>query len=389
MSRIRVLVIDDAVVVRKLVTDALAADPEIEVIGTAANGRLGLAKIAQLKPDAVTLDMEMPEMDGLETLREIRKRSAQLPVIMFSTLTSRGAAVTLDALSAGASDYVTKPANVGGVTEALKRVRDDLIPKIKALCGRASGPSPSVLLKLSAPPSSQPNPPLAPVTKPLAWAAARPTTPAVRPQPATPAGRVELVVVASSTGGPNALNTLLADLGANFPVPLLIVQHMPPLFTKLLAERLTAKTSVRMAEGVDGGRLEPGAGWIAPGNYHMTLDRAATAPCVRLNQEASENGCRPAADVLFRSVAPMGAGVLAVVLTGMGQDGFRGCEAIAATGGRVLAQDEATSVVWGMPGFVARAGLADLVLPLSQLGGEVLRRVRIGRVAAASAGRLS
>lgn len=358
MERIRILVVDDAVVVRRIVTDALSSDPEVEVVGVAANGRIALGKIAQLKPDLVTLDVEMPEMDGLETISEIRKQWPRLPVIMFSTLTERGANVTIEALSRGASDYVTKPANVGSVVTAQQRVRDELLPKVFALCGRKR------TVKAAAPA-------LAPAV-------------AVRPAPPPrPAGalmlRPALVVVGVSTGGPNALVELVANLPARLPVPILIVQHMPPLFTRFLAERLTKLGTVPFAEAKAGDVLRPGAGWIAPGDWHMVV-RPPAQPgqpaTLDLNQFPPENSCRPAVDPLFRSAAEVfGARTLGVVLTGMGQDGVRGSEAIVRAGGHVITQDEATSVVWGMPGFVTNAGLADTVLPLGQVAPEITRRV--------------
>jgi len=362
MPRIRVLVVDDAVVVRKIVTDALANDPHIEVVGAAANGRIGLAKIPQVNPDIITLDVEMPEMDGLETLAAIRKSFPKLPVIMFSTLTSRGAATTLDALALGANDYVTKPSNVGQVGTAIQRIREDLIPKIKAL------------VKLPGIGSEFAPPGLGiPEALPVIADHPRRTAPQQKQ-------RVEVLAIGVSTGGPNALAELVPALPADFPVPVLIVQHMPPVFTKLLAERLDSKSTLAVAEAYSGAVVEPGRVWLAPGDYHMVLGRAGTKITVRTNQERPENSCRPAVDPLFRSVAEVyGNGALAVVLTGMGQDGLHGAEVICAAGGQVLAQDEASSVVWGMPGFVARAGLADKVLPLEEMATEIIRRVQWGR----------
>jgi two-component system chemotaxis response regulator CheB len=362
MRKIRVLIVDDAVVVRRIVGDVLASDPDLEVVGTAANGRIGLAKIPQVNPDLVILDVEMPEMDGLQMLVALRKTYPRLPVVMFSTLTARGAVATLEALSLGANDYVTKPANVGSVSTGIQCIRDDLIPKIKALCAGMAGmaPSPGPLPRLH-----QPAP-----------------HPALRPDATAghalhrPGRRVDIVAIGVSTGGPNALAVLLPSLPATLPVPVVIVQHMPPLFTRLLAERLATKAAIRVGEGVAGTLLEPGCAWVAPGDFHMIVARDATAVRLQMHQSPPENSCRPAVDVLFRSVAKLyGAGTLAVVLTGMGQDGLRGCADIREAGGQILVQDEASSVVWGMPGFVARAGLADKVLPLEELGNEIVRKV--------------
>ena len=357
MAKIRVLLADDSVVVRRMVTDALSADPQIQIVGAAANGKIALAKIPQVNPEIVILDVEMPEMDGLVTLEHIRKTYPSLPVIMYSTLTQRGAEATLDALAKGATDYVTKPSNVGSAAQALERIRTELIPKIKAICSRVMGgafPSPLPTLVASE-------------------VSARPSGPRIEE-------RIDVVAIGVSTGGPNALADLIPTLPANFPVPLVIVQHMPPVFTRLLAERLAARSQIAVAEGQAGAVLKPGCAWIAPGDFHMIVESDRDQVKLRTHQGPPENSCRPAADVLIRSVAEVyQPHALAVVLTGMGQDGLRGCERIRELGGQVLVQDQATSVVWGMPGFVANAGLADKILPLDQLGIEILRRVRYGR----------
>lgn len=355
MPKIRILIVDDSVVIRRMLMDALASDPSFEIAGTAANGRIALSKIPQCNPDIVTLDVEMPEMDGIACLRELRKAYPKLPVIMFSTLTERGAEATLDALALGANDYVTKPANVGGLDTALKRVRDELIPKIKALCMPAAH-TPAIIshpqataqagLKLTAASSNR-----APV-------------------------RLDVLAIGISTGGPNALSELVPQLPSDFPVPAVIVQHMPPLFTRFLAERLATRSKLSVVEGSAGIELTPGQVVIAPGDYHLIVERVGLKVFIRAHQQPPENSCRPSVDVLFRSVASVyGAHALGVIMTGMGQDGLRGCGNIREAGGQILAQDEATSVVWGMPGFVAQAGLADKVLPLGDLAPEIVRRV--------------
>ena len=362
---LRVLVVDDSVVVRKLVTEILAADPGIEVVGTAANGRIALAKIAQLAPDLVTLDVEMPEMDGLATLKELRRIDRRLPVVMFSTLTERGAAATMDALLAGANDYVTKPANVGSMQAAVQRVTIDLVPKIKALCGRA--------------------------TTPTATTAETPSRPQGRRAGLT-GGRVEIVVIGVSTGGPNALADMLTALPADLPVPVVIVQHMPPTFTRYLAERLDRQCAIRVAEARGGEIVRAGEVWIAPGGHHLRVVADVRGPALRIDDGPPENSCRPAVDVLFRSAASaFGAGTLALVMTGMGYDGRRGAREIKAAGGRVIAQDAATSVVWGMPGSVVEDGSADAVLPLSSLAPQLVSLARQHRAltTVAPQGRLS
>lgn len=352
MPKIRVLVVDDSVLVRRMVSNVLSDDPQLEVVGVAANGRIALAKIPQVNPDAVLLDVEMPEMDGLETLAAIRKTYPNLLVIMFSGVTERGAAVTLDAIALGATDYVTKPANASSKEAAMEYVRDQLIPKIKGLCAGKRDRLPTTL-----PPQ----------------VSRIPLLPAI---PSKALSKVDIVAIGVSTGGPNALMTLLPAFPVDFPVPILIVQHMPPLFTKRLAERLDGNCQIRVAEGFSGAILQPGQAWIAPGDFHAIVEREGTRVRLRTHQEPPENSCRPAVDVLFRSVAKTyGAGTLAVVLTGMGQDGLHGCQCIREAGGQVLVQDEASSVVWGMPGMVANAGLADRVLPLPQLASEIIHRL--------------
>ena len=353
MPKIRILVVDDSAVFRRLVSDELASDPGLEVVGTAANGRIALARMTQVNPDLVILDVEMPEMDGLETLKELRKMYRRLPIIMFSALTERGAEVTLDALSLGATDYFAKPTDLGSMDASLRVIREELIPKIKAIC---------------APPGSNAKP------------AAATTAGSAPVRAPVSIGAVRVVVIGTSTGGPNALAEIFTRIPADFPVPILIVQHMPPMFTRLLSERLSAESQIRVEEGASGTLLQPGRAWVAPGDHHMIVVRDGTQHRLLLHKDPPENSCRPAVDVLMRSSAQAyGADQLAVILTGMGQDGLRGCEAIREAGGRVVAQDEATSVVWGMPGFVARAGLADKVVPLPQVADEILRRVRIGR----------
>jgi two-component system chemotaxis response regulator CheB len=365
MRRIRVLIADDAVVVRRMLGDILSSDPALEVAGAAANGRIALARIPQVNPDVVVLDVEMPEMDGLETLKRLRQTYPFLPVIMFSTLTQRGAAATLDALSLGANDYVTKPANVGSACQAIEQIRTELIPKIKMFCAKAAGLEFTAVARC-----------------------VRPTTPGSKglAAPFRRAERVEVVAIGVSTGGPNALSELVPQFPADFSVPIVIVQHMPPVFTRLLAERLGARAHIKVEEGAPGQAVQAGHAFLAPGNYHMIVQREQRSVRIQTNQWPPENSCRPAVDVLFRSVAEtFGAGALGVVMTGMGQDGLRGSERIREEGGQVLAQDERTSVVWGMPGFVANAGLADKVLPLQELGSEIIRRVRAGRTLPVSA----
>lgn len=353
MQKIRVLVVDDSIVVRRVVTEVLTAQPDIEVVGTAANGLIAVDKISQLNPDLVTLDIEMPEMDGLTALTHMRRTHPRTPVIMFSSLTELGAAATLEALSRGASDFFAKPGGSGGLEASRQIIQSELIPAIRALC-----------VSKTAPVSS-------------------PTTVTQRPAPrqtSTATSRVEILAIGTSTGGPNALAELFSALPTSFPVPIVVVQHMPPMFTQMLADRLSKNSSIPTVEATSGASLEPGKAWIAPGDYHLVVQRDSGRILTKIHQEPPENACRPAVDPLLRSVASVyGRSCLAVILTGMGRDGLRGCEVIRAAGGQILAQDEATSVVWGMPGFVVRAGLADSVLPLQKIAAEIVRRVRMSR----------
>ncbi|SNR71258.1 protein-glutamate methylesterase/protein-glutamine glutaminase [Blastococcus mobilis] len=354
MNPIRVMVVDDSVVVRKIVTDVLSADPDIEVVGTAVNGRIALGKLEQLEPDLVTMDIEMPEMNGIEAVRAIRATRNRVPIVMFSTLTERGASATLDALSAGANEYVTKPANVGSVGQSMESVREQLIPKIKALTGRPVGPA-----RVAAP--VPPPPPPAPRTG--------------------PGKKPAVLVIGSSTGGPEALARVLPQLPASLPVPVLLVQHMPPVFTRQFAQRLDRLCPLRVVEASDGTPLVPGTVHLAPGDHHLVVRPAGSRSGRQglhtgLNQGPSENFCRPAVDPLFRSaVAAFDGAVLAVVLTGMGADGRNGAGEIRAAGGTVLVQDQGTSVVWGMPGAVCQAGYADEVLPLDRIPEAINRHL--------------
>jgi two-component system chemotaxis response regulator CheB len=366
VTTIGVLVVDDSVVIRRMVSSVLDDDPDITVVGTASNGRIALDKLAQLRPDIVILDVEMPVMDGLATLRALRLTHPKLPVVMFSALTERGATATLDALAAGATDYVTKPSHAGSVAASIERVRLELIPKVKGLVGANRART-------------------APSTAPVV------PVPALRP---VRQDRVDVIAVGCSTGGPDALTAIVTGLPKDFAKPVLVVQHMPALFTRLFAERLNRSCPLTVSEATDGQVVQAGHIIVAPGDRHLTVRRQGTEIVVVLGQEPPENYCRPSVDVMFRSVADIyGGGVLACVLTGMGHDGASGAARIRAVGGRIVVQDEASSVVWGMPGSVVAAGLATDIVPLDRIA-ETLRNAVIpgarpssGRVLPASAPR--
>ncbi len=354
-SAIRVLVVDDSAVIRGALSRTLDAAGGIEVCGSAMDGERALVRIEELAPDVVVLDVEMPGMDGLETLDHIRRRWRELPVIMFSTLTERGARVTTDALFRGASDVCAKPTSLSGQGGALEQIQRELVPRIRALAGRS-------------------------ITRP------RPAPAPRRPRVGLPrAPRV--LVVGSSTGGPEALAKFLTALPGDLAVPVVVVQHMPPTFTRLLAERIDGQAALQVREAAGGERLERGQVWIAQGGFHLLVQTEGGAPVLALDSGPEENSCRPAVDPLLRSATKAySGGVLAVILTGMGADGLEGCRAVDAANGQVLAQDRESSVVWGMPGYVTEAGLADFTGTPEQLAAEVTRRVGRGALVARRTG---
>jgi two-component system chemotaxis response regulator CheB len=358
---------------RSLLRGVVSSEPGFEVAGTAADGASALASVEVLRPDLILLDVEMPVMDGLVTLKQLRARGHKMPVVMCSSLTQRGARVTLDALAAGASDYVAKPAGQASREEATKKLSQELGPKMQALTNPAahgwSGVLPVAhpggmdgelrglfqgvgqvgsMLPIGGPPRSQ----------------------AITTQPM-------VLVIGASTGGPAALDIVLSGLPGDFPLPVMVVQHMPELFTRLFADRLDGHCRLRVREAVEGDPVRAGMIYIARGNWHMELRSAAQGgqkTTVHLTQGPLENHCRPAVDVLFRSATSVyGSAVLAVVLTGMGADGMLGSRVIRAGGGAVIAQDQASSIVWGMPGAVTNAGLAQRVLTVEAIAPEIIR----------------
>ena len=369
--RTRIVIVDDSAVMRSLLRSVVCSDPGLEVAGTAVDGESALKTIESVHPDLILLDVEMPVMDGLVTLKQLRSRGNRMPVIMCSSLTQRGAKVTIEALAGGASDYVTKPAGQSGREAATQALAQELIPKIHALVNPAQGQ-----------PQSQARPVFpgrmsAGVQGSSSTSLLAPNMPAFKAQPVT--ALPVILAIGVSTGGPAALDILLPALPATFPLPVVIVQHMPELFTKLFAERLDGRCGLRVREAADGDAVCAGTIYIARGNWHMEVmaaSRARPTTTLHLNQGPLENHCRPAVDALFRSLAGVyGSGVLAVVLTGMGSDGMAGCRLIREQGGSVLAQDQASSTVWGMPGAVINAGLAHNVLPLNAIAPEILRIV--------------
>jgi two-component system chemotaxis response regulator CheB len=333
---------------RQYLSELVAGQPSMEVVGTAPNGEVALKKIPQVSPDLVVLDVEMPVMDGLQTLEHIRKTMPKLPVIMFSSVMVAGSPVTVEALTLGATDYVTKPS----ATDDRDQRGAELVDKIVAITGGAKAAS-----------------------KPENGVAA-----AVLPTRKEPVGKVDVIAIGASTGGPNAVAEVLKGLGGPLPVPIVIVQHMPASFTALFADRLSRESGIPVKEGIEGAELKPGTAWLAPGGYHMTLSRKLSTVRLHLNEDPPVHSCRPSVDVMFESMEVVyRQRVLAVVLTGMGEDGLTGATALSDAGASVVVQDEATSVVWGMAGAVAKAGVANKILPLSDVAREISRRAHYGR----------
>jgi two-component system chemotaxis response regulator CheB len=378
---LRILAADDSAVMRSILwklfllqkEDRSSELPRMELCGLARDGVECLEKVKQLRPDVLVLDLEMPRLNGLEVLDRLRRENSELPVIMCSAYTEHGARSTLEALARGASDYVTKPAGQRDFDAAMQSLSQQLLPRIAALAKEARGREKKADRDVSSGNSQNIK------SEEISSKASSP---------------IEVVVIGLSTGGPSALEQLLPKLPKDFPVPVLIVQHMPKLFTGALAERLDKCCALRVEEAYDNATIRPGTVWLAPGDAHMEIaprrvmtgeeNRGATA-CgsrVRLHQQVPLNHCRPSADYLFFSAARMyGAGTLALVMTGMGADGLNGAHAVHQCGGVVLAQDEASSAVWGMPGRVSEAGIASATLPLWGIASALKQRVGEGRPA--------
>jgi two-component system chemotaxis response regulator CheB len=359
--KIRVLVVDDSAVIRGLVTRWLSGEGDIEVVGAAVNGKDGVDHAEKFKPDLIILDMEMPVMDGVTALPAIRKVAPNARVIMASTLTQRGAEVTIKALAAGASDYIPKPdASQLAGTADYKR---ELLAKVRSLGARAvsaANRSQAYSMASLALSGARANAPPAPTLR-------------VVTQKLIP----EAIFIGSSTGGPEALREVIEGLAGKLRVPVFITQHMPPMFTKILADHLTKQTKASVVEASDGLQAQPGVFYIAPGDRHMIISRHLSVTRINLSDAPPENFCRPAVDPMFRSAAETyGEKALAVILTGMGQDGLLGAKPLVTKGVQLIAQDEETSVVWGMPGAVARAGLATACKPITEIAPAILNIMR-------------
>ncbi len=389
---IRVLIADDSAFMRMVLSDMFKKQPDFEVVSVAVNGKDAVDKVKSLKPDLVTMDVNMPVMDGLQALEQIMK-DCPTPVIMFSSLTQDGAKATIQALSLGAVDFVSK---VGGSISKVDTVEDEILSKARAAVGakriiaRAamSPPPPPPPPEPVAEPEPEPKPkePSAPPTMRRIQLPVRGGTtaapppkrftpkpvPSERPASSGGTGR-KLVVLGCSTGGPKALQSVVPFLPRNLPCGVLIVQHMPPGFTKSLAERLNEISQISVKEAENHDMIEAGHVYIAPGNYHMTV--ASGGREILLNQDPPIGTLRPAADVLFKSAAPLGGKIVSVILTGMGSDGAVGMTEIKKTGGYVIAESEETAVVYGMPKAVVDRGLADEIKPLQSIAGAIVHAV--------------
>ena len=340
----RILIVDDSVVVRRILSDLVSGDPGLELAAVAQNGSIALQKLTQVSVDLVVMDVEMPGMDGIEAVTRLRVDWPKLPVLMCSSITARGADATLRALAAGATDYIAKPSGLGS-PDGQSEFKREFLERVKALTASRI----------------QPQAPRAPAAAPI---------PMGQPQPRrVPPRRPAILAIGCSTGGPNALARVFADIPRDIGVPIVITQHMPPLFTKMLAERLTANSQILVKEAEAGDILEPGRAYVAPGDYHMTIHRDGVRVRVALNQEPPENSCRPAVDVMFRSVAKVfGPDVVATVMTGMGRDGAIGARFIAEAGGWVITQEAGSCVVPSMPNAVVEIGASHESAELDRLG---------------------
>jgi len=351
----RLMVVDDSAVIRGLLTRSLEADPEVSVLVSASNGEMALSALKRYDIEIVILDIEMPVMDGLTALPKLLAAKPGLKVIIASTLTRRGADVSMKALAAGAADYLTKP-GAAALTSA-DEFKRELLAKVKALgqaCRRAAG--------AAAPQRASFSIPAVPDTA---------ADPARRVMSLRQPGREfpDVVAIGSSTGGPQALFRVLGALKGSVRQPIFITQHMPATFTTILAEHIARGSGYPTAEGVDGEPVKEGRIYVAPGDFHMTIDGAGRDKVVRLSKAPPENFCRPSVDPMLRSLtAVYGGRILTIMLTGMGHDGLAGGRAVVDAGGTLVAQDEGTSVVWGMPGAVATAGLCSAVLPVDEIG---------------------
>ncbi len=379
----KVLVVDDSLLFRRIMLDALSSLPDVEVVGQASHGKLALQRLRELRPDLMTLDLEMPEMAGLAVLDAMREAGDKTAVIVVSALSRQGARITMQALQKGAFDFITKP-DTPSPAESRDFLRSELAPRLRALSLRLgvrhilrSASAPAAAATATAPLAS-PAPPQA--ASPAPAKAAPLDEIRSRMDRLTKTARPEMVLIGVSTGGPNALDCLLPALPGNLGVPVLIVQHMPPVFTQSLAESLDARCALRVSEAAPGEIAEANHVYIAPGGRQMRLAAGPRGEkIIQITDDPPENNCRPAVDYLFRSVSLQFAGrAMAVILTGMGSDGTLGLRLLKRNGCLVLAQDESSCVVYSMPKAAVEAGVVDVILPLEAIAGRIAAAIRGG-----------
>lgn len=374
-KKLRVLVVDDTIVYRTAVSKVLSEIPGVEVVGVAHNGKIAMSKIATLKPDLLTLDIEMPVMNGIEVLGELQKSHPNVGAVMVSTLTSDGGEMTMKALELGAFDFILKPQSKNQ-EESKKQLKAALTPIVREF--KLSRNASSLLSKkgrFQKTSSSVQRKPLRSLTK----TGVSGTSSGKTAKPAVRKGKSEIITIGISTGGPNALTQMLPKLPGNIGVPIVVVQHMPPVFTKSLAASLDKKCALTVKEAVDREPLKNNTVYIAPGGKQMKLIASAdgTNRQIKITQDPPENSCRPSADYLFRSVGDYYVGrTTAVIMTGMGSDGTKGLQILSQKGATIIAQDEASCVVFGMPKEPVETGLADIVAPLNKIAEEIVKTVR-------------
>jgi two-component system chemotaxis response regulator CheB len=366
-TKLKVLIVDDTIVYRKIVSDVLAEIPFVEVVGTAHNGKAALTKITSLKPDLLTLDIEMPEMNGLKVLEELRQNGSEVGVIMLSTLTLEGGALTMKALELGAFDFIPKP-SASTMAENRQAVKDAIVPILKEFMRSRSIRS---ILYGKAPAKT--------IKKHVSLAPCKPTTKGQRVfKSSILKSKSEIVAIGISTGGPKALAEILPQVPKNVGVPILIVQHMPPVFTQSLATSLNSKCDIQVKEAIDGESIEPNIAYIAPGGKQMKIEAGSDGKkrIIRITNDPPENSCRPSVDYLFRSVADHYVGrATGVIMTGMGIDGTKGLQQMKENGATIIAQNENSCVVYGMPKIPIESGLADVVSPLYRIAQEIVKTI--------------